>query len=139
MKKLIYISVLLLFGSLLAGAQDDRPELNDKMQQKLREYIQKRLGLTRSEAERLGPVFGRYLMELRKTHRELPDPLVRQQRIAEIRIRYRDEFRPILGEQRAGKVFVVEKEFYDRVRDLLNERRERIQDRPKGKTIGPVQ
>jgi hypothetical protein len=139
MKKFISISVLVLCSFLLAGAQDDRPELNDKMQQKLREYIQKRLGLTRSEAERLGPVFGRYLMELRKTHRELPDPLVRQQRIAEIRIRYRDEFRPILGEQRAGKIFVAEKEFYDRVRDLLNERRERIQDRPKGKTIGPVQ
>jgi hypothetical protein len=140
MKKLLFILSFLFFSGSVILAQDDGKDYNDVMQEKLRQYLQKRLGLSSSEANKFGPVFGRYLMELRKTHRELPDPLIRQQRIAEIRIRYRDEFRPILGEQRAGKVFVAEKEFYDRVKELLNERRERLQDnRPKGRPRGVIQ
>lgn len=140
MKKLLFIFSFIFFSGIVL-AQDDDIDVNDKMQDKLNEYIQKRLGLTRNEANRLGPVFGRYLLERRKITRNFPDPLIRQQRIAELRLHYRDDlFRPIIGEQKAGKVFVAESEFYQRVRDLLNDRRERLQEnRQKGRIRGQVQ
>jgi hypothetical protein len=139
MKKIFFIfGFILLSGVILA--QDDGADDNDKMQDKMKEYLQRRLGLTRNEANRFGPVFGRYLLELRKTHREFADPLIRQQRIAELRIRYRDEFRPIVGEQRAVKVFVAEQEFRQRVAEILKNRRENLQDnRQKGRIRGQIQ
>jgi hypothetical protein len=139
MKKIFFIfGFILLSGVILA--QDDGADDNDKMQDKMKEYLQRRLGLTRNEANRFGPVFGRYLLELRKTHREFADPLIRQQRIAELRIRYRDEFRPIVGEQRAVKVFVAEQEFRQRVAEILKNRRENLQEnRQKGRIRGQIQ
>jgi len=141
MKKLLFIFSFIFFSGIVMAQDDDGIDVNDKMQDKLNEYIQKRLGLNRNEANRLGPVFGRYLLELRKTRRDFSDPLIRQQRIAELRLRYRDEiFRPIIGEQRAGKVFMVEQEFYQHVRELLNDRREKLQDRrPKGNIRNMIQ
>jgi hypothetical protein len=141
MKKIFFIFVFILLSGTVVFAQDDGVDDNDRMQDKLKEYIQKRLGLTRNEANRFGPVFGRYLLELRKTHREFADPLIRQQRIAELRLRYRDEmFRPIMGEQRAGKVFIAEKEFREHVLEMLRNRRENLQDnRQKGRIRGQIQ
>jgi hypothetical protein len=139
MKKLLFIFGFILLSGMAVMAQDDGENVNDRMMDKMREYIQKRLGLTRNEANRLGPVFGRYLLELRKTHREIPDPLIRQQRIADLRLRYREEFRPILGEQRAVKIFVAEQEFYQRIRDLLNDRQERIKENRQKGIRGQIQ
>ena len=128
MKKILFILCFIVFPGLAVLAQDDGNDDKDRMQVKMREYLQKRLGLSRNEVNKFGPVFGRYLLELRKSNREISDPLIRQQRIAELRIHYRDEFRPILGDQKAVKVFVAEKEFYERVRDILNNRKERIEN-----------
>jgi hypothetical protein len=127
MKKIFFILGFLIFSGITVMAQDDGIN-NNKVQDKMKEYLQKRLGLTKNEAEKFGPVFGRYLVELRKSHSDFSDPLIRQQRIAELRVRFRDEFKPILGEQRAGKVFVAEQEFRQRVTDILNSRRERLDD-----------
>ena len=128
MKKILFILCFIVFPCIASLAQNDVKDDNDRMQIKMKEYLQKRLGLSRNEVNNFGPVFSRYLLDLRKSHREITDPLVRQQRIAELRIRYRDEFRPILGEQRAVKVFVAEQEFYERVRDILNNRKERLEN-----------
>jgi hypothetical protein len=128
MKKIFFILGLLIFSGITVMAQDGGINDNDKMQGKMKEYLQKRLGLTKNEAEKFGPVFGRYLVELRKSHHDFSDPLIRQQRIAELRVRFRDEFKPILGEQRAGKVFVAEQEFLQRATEILNNRRERLDD-----------
>ena len=135
MKKISFILGLLIFTGITVMSQDEGFRDNDKVQAKMNEYLQKRLGLSRNEAEKFGPVFGRYLLELRKSNREFTDPLIRQQRVAELRIRYRDElFKPILGDQRAMKVFIVEREFYDKVQEVLKNRRERLDDnRPNNK------
>ena len=128
MKKIFLILSLIFLTSIAVFAQDEGNDYNDKIQDKLKEYLQKRLGLSSNEAEKFSPVFGRYLLELRKTHRDNTDPLLRQQRIAELRLHYRDEFRPIVGEQKAGKVFVAEQEFRQRVKELLIDRKERMQE-----------
>jgi hypothetical protein len=109
MKKILLILTLALFAGFIAQAQDND---NDRIRDKMREFIQKRLSLTRNEAERFTPVFVRYFTEWRQTLKEnKSDVLLRQQRIAELRIRYRTEFKDIVGENRSNEVFRRQDEF----------------------------
>ena len=127
MKKLLLILTLALFAGLASKAQDDD---NDKIRDKMREFIQRRLNLTRNEADRFSPVFVRYFKEWRETLREnKSDILVRQQRIAELRISYRTEFKDIVGEKRSNEVFRKQEEFIDGLQKMRAEQNRR-DDRP---------
>ncbi len=109
MKKIFIIS-LLFFSGLVSFAQDN--DKAAKIRDRMNEYIQNRLGLSKDEAEKFTPVFLRYFKEFNQTHREnKADPLILKQRIIELRIHYRDEFRQVMNEQKANKIFVYEDEF----------------------------
>jgi hypothetical protein len=109
MKKFLFILTLALFSGLAAQAQDDN---NDRIRDKMREFIQKRLNLSKNEAERFTPVFIRYFREWRQTLREnKEDVLIRQQKIVDLRIRYRTEFKEIVGEKKSNEVFRKQDEF----------------------------
>src|SRR5215510_6206135 len=101
MKKILLILTLALLTGFASQAQEDN---NDKIRDKMREFIQRRLNLSRSEAERFTPVFIRYFTEWRQNLRE-PDILLREQKVTEVKIRYRTEFREIVGEKRSNEVF----------------------------------
>jgi len=132
MKKLLLILTLALFAGFTMQAQDDD---NDKIRDKMREFIQKRLNLSRNEAERFSPVFVRYFKDWRQTLREnKEDVLFRQQKIAELRIRYRDEFRGIVGEKKSNDVFKQQEVFIDQLKkmredQMKNRRDDRINKR----------
>ena len=128
MKRLLIILTIGLFG-LAVNAQDE--EHNDKIRDRMKEFIQKRLGLSKNEAERFTPVFLRYFKEWRETLREQKDPLFRQQKITEIRIRYRTEFREIIGEKRSNEVYRHQEKFIAEVAKLRRERMESRQTTPK--------
>jgi hypothetical protein len=124
MKKILLILSLALLAGFSLKAQDDG---NDKIRDKMREFIQKRLNLTRNEAERFTPVFVRYFTEWRQTLREnRDDGLLRTQRIAELRIRYRTEFRDIVGDKRSNDVYKQQDIF---VREITKMREEQIKAR----------
>ena len=109
MKRFLLILTLALFAGFAAKAQDDD---NDKIRDKMREFIQRRLNLSKNEAERFTPVFIRYFKEWRQTIREnREDGLVRQQKIVDLRIRYRTEFREIVGEKRSNEIFENQEKF----------------------------
>jgi len=138
MKKIVPILIFIFITISGIFAQNNEQENQDggKLQQRLNEYLQKRLGLSKNEAEKFSPVYLRYFNELRKTHfetRNLP-PIDRQQKVVEIRLRYRNEFKPILGEERANKVFVAEQEFRKKAQDLLENRKEHLQNRANKKS-----
>ena len=125
MKKFLLILTLALFAGFAAKAQDGD---NDKIRDKMREFIQKRLNLSKNEAERFTPVFIRYFREWRQTLRENKDDnLVRAQRIAELRIRYRTEFKEIIGEKRSNDVFKRQEEF---VRIIAEQAKNRKDNHP---------
>ena len=125
MKKILLILTLALFAGFASQAQDDG---NDKIRDKMREFIQHRLNLTRNEAERFTPVFVRYFREWRQTLKEnREDVLIRQQKIVDLRIRYRTEFRDIVGEKKSNDVFRKQDEF---VRILNEQVKNRKDDRP---------
>lgn len=123
MKKILLI--LTLFVHSLAFAQDDDDQ-GGRIRERMTEYIQKRLSLSKPEAERFGPVFLDYFNDLRKTNQEFRgDKLVLQQKIVELRINYRDKFKNIMGEKRSNDVFVYEKDFVEEVKRIRQERMDR--------------
>ncbi len=130
MKRFLLILSLFVVTSIRAFAQDN-DDRGDKLQERMREFIQKRLNLTKNEAERFSPVFLRYITDLRRTHREnTGDRPILQLKIAELRVRYRNEFKEIINEQRANKVFEIQREFQDKVKsELINRQRNERLDR----------
>ena len=119
MKKFLLILTLALLAGFSSNAQGDD---NDKIRDKMREFIQKRLDLTRNEAERFTPVFIRYFREWKQTLQEnRADGLVRQQRIIELRLRYRSEFRDIVGEKRSNDVYKQQEVFIRGIKEMREE------------------
>ncbi|MGN6164522.1 MAG: hypothetical protein ACTHOF_08275 [Flavisolibacter sp.] len=126
MKKIIYILSFLFVISATSYAQDK----GGKLQEKMTEYVQQKLGLSKSEAEKFSPVFLDYFKDLRRTNQEFRgDRLVLQQKIVELRLRYRDQFKPIIGEKRSNDVFTYEREFIKGVKEL---QQDRLQNRLQG-------
>lgn len=131
MKKILYI-LLFAFSLQPAFSQDEGPG-EIKLREKMIEYIQTKLGLTRPEAEKFQPIFINYFRELKRTNREyrgMGKPLELQQKLLEVRMRYRDQFKPIIGEKRSNDVFEHEKDFIKTIREEI---RERQQDRLDGR------
>lgn len=127
MKKIIYILFFLLTIQP-AFAQDEQPGAV-KLREKMVEYIQAKLGLGKAEAEKFQPIFLDYFRELHKTNKEFKgDRLVLQQKIVEVRLRYREQFKPVIGEKRSNDVFTYERDFVQKVKDLRDERRQEHQE-----------
>jgi hypothetical protein len=127
MKNYLFI-FLLIFTGLAARAQDNSE--NDKVgkiRDRMNEYIQNKLGLSKKEAEQFTPTFLRYFSEFNQTHRLYrADRLMFQQKIIDLRLRYRNEFKQIMDEQRANKVYVYEDEFRRKAIQILEDRRDRL-------------
>jgi hypothetical protein len=129
MKRFILILTLFLITGSVLRAQDD-DQNNDKIRDKMTEFIQRRLNLSKNEAEKFSPVFLRYFKEWRTTLREFKGQpqLDLQQRIVELRLRYRNEFKEIIGEKRSNGVYEEQQRFIDGVRKMREE--QRIDSRP---------
>jgi hypothetical protein len=118
-----------LFAGFAVKAHDDD---YDKIRDKMREFIQRRLKLSDNEAERFTPVFIRYFREWKQTLQEnRADGLVRQQRIIELRLRYRTEFRDIVGEKRSNDVYKQQDVFIREIKEMREDQiKARRADRP---------
>jgi hypothetical protein len=69
------------------------------------------------------PVFLNYFNELRQTNQSFKgDRLVLQQKIVDLRLRYRDRFKNIIGDKKSNDVFTYERDFIDEVKKLHEER-----------------
>jgi hypothetical protein len=137
MKRIFYILFFLFNLSFAAFAQDE-DDPGGKMREKMIEYIQKKLDLSKGEAEKFSPIFIEYFRELRKTNQQFKgDRLVLQQKTAELRLRYRDQFKPVLGEKRSNDVFVHEREFIQKVHEQLIDRQNRKGGRANNKSMIP--
>jgi hypothetical protein len=124
MKRYFIILFLSLSAVFTCSAQEDTDERGGKLLEKMQQYIQKKLNLTKSESERFSPIFLRYIVELRRTHREFKgDGPMRQLKVAELRVKFRNEFRGVMDEQRANRVYEFQREFEDKVRDEIRNRR----------------
>ena len=122
-----FIILILFFTGLAGYAQEEGDDKGGKIRDRMNEYIQDRLGLSKREAEKFSPVFLRYFHEFKQIRLEnRADNLVLKQKIIDLRIRYRNEFRQIMDEPRANKVFVYEDEFRRKAIQMLETRRDRL-------------
>ena len=127
MKKLLYLFVFLFTMTSVSFAQEE-DDPGGKLREKMVEYIQTKLNLTKPEADKFQPIFLDYLKQLRSTKQEFRgDRLLLQQKIAELRLRYRDQFKPVIGEQRSNEVFRHEHDFVEKVKQEFKERKENRQ------------
>lgn len=127
MKKLLIILSLSFFTSSVCFSQAGDND-NDKIREKMSEFIQRRMSLSRAEAEKFNPVFMRYFREWKTTIQANRDdrPML-QLRIAELRIRYRSEFKDIVGEKRCNQIYDHQEVF---IKELQQLRREELGRRP---------
>jgi len=112
-----------MLASVKLFAQED-DNGNEKVRDKMSQYIQERLNLSRAEAEKFSPVFLRYFKEWRMTLKTTKDEpvIIRQQKIVDLRLRYRDQFKEIIGEKRSNEVFDHQQRFIQGIRQLRQER-----------------
>jgi hypothetical protein len=130
MKK-YFIIFILFFSGLAIHAQNNEDDRGGKIRDRMNEYIQNRLGLSNKEAEKFTPVFLKYFQEFKQIHQEnRTDILVLKQKIIDLRIRYRNDFRQIMDEPRANKVFVYEDEFRRKAIQILETRKDRLGGKP---------
>jgi len=128
MKRFLLIVSLLFVSVPFLFAQEDETEGNEKIRDKMNEYIQKRLNLSDDEAKKFTPVFLRYFNEWRQTIKDNKDDrLILQQKIVDLRLRYRIQFRELLGERRGNHVYNQQDEFIRRLREI---RQDRLGNRP---------
>jgi hypothetical protein len=134
MKKIFYILITLFTLTGTSFAQDEPSDDGGRLREKMVEYIQNKLGLNKAEAEKFTPVFMNYFKELRQTNHDFKaDKLVLQQKVAELRLRYRDQFKPIVGEKRSNDVYTYEREFIKKAREELDVRLQNRQEKPGNK------
>ena len=129
MKKILFLFSFLVL-TITGFTQDEEERNGERIRERMIEYIQKHLDLSEGEKEKFAPVFSTYFNELRQTNQTFKgDRLVLQQKIVDLRIRYRDQFKPIMGEKRSNDVFKYEHDFINEVKEL---RKERQQNRGEG-------
>jgi hypothetical protein len=136
MKKIFFILSFVFVSSARLFAQDDDDAGNesnsDKMRDKMKEFIQKRLDLTKEESEKFTPVFIKYFTEWRQTLREVKGlpKLDRQQKLLDLQLRYRTQFREIMGSTKGDQVFEHQRRFIQEVIRINNERAGNVPARP---------
>jgi hypothetical protein len=140
MKRILYAFFLFCICSTSSFAQEDEGAGGSLVRERMTEYIQKRLRLSNSEADQFGPIFLNYFNDLRKTTQEHKgDQLVLQQKVAELRLNYRNQFKNVVGEKRSNEVFNHERDFIDEVKRLRQERMlNRNDNKPNKRGNGPL-
>jgi hypothetical protein len=119
MKKIMTMMLILAFG--LTGfvyAQDEQPD--PKQQEKIKAlevaFISRKLNLTENEAQRFWPIYNEYKRDVNQamlTQRNNPnkDVVDDEQKVLDIRKKYRDRFVGAIGQPRMNKFFQAEREF----------------------------
>jgi len=124
MKKILLILICVTFGlstSYAQPAQNHKGGPEGSMAESLKiAYITKQLNLTTSEAEKFWPVYNTYIAEIKKAKKDnfqAADPLILEEQVLNIRKKYKENFKKILGsEERANKLFVAENEYGKMIR-----------------------
>lgn len=118
-----YIITLTFFCWGLLQTTLAQPPLGDRIPEKMKLFIQRRMRMTEKEREAFGPVFAKYQKEFQQTLRKnREDRLLSRQQIIELQIRYRKEFAPIVGESRVLQIYDAQEDFIHILRDIQEER-----------------
>ena len=128
MKRFLLILLFSITSATILFAQDGDDEGGDKIRNRMTEFIQKRLDLTKEESAKFTPIFHRYFKDWRQTlkdNREKRDRLELQHKVVELRLKYREEFRAAIGERKGDRVFQQQDIFIKELAEYRKNRRRR--------------
>lgn len=124
MKKLITAIFFLFLHTYICSAQSD---LNDPRLSRLEAikvaFLTRELNLSPDEAQKFWPVYNNYFEELKKARKSNEkDELVLEEKVLTIRKKYKPDFVKVLNsEDRANKIFVIERNYRELLRkELMN-------------------
>lgn len=134
MKRILLLLFLTVFITAVY-AQDDIGQLPEKKQENIEAlkvaFISKELELTPEEAQRFWPVYNQYSKELKTTFLNGNDNVLdRDEKVLNLRKRYRDEFTKVLGGQRVNKMFIAEGRFRQVLINTMRNQKQRQLNRP---------
>ena len=124
MKKKVFILLVFFINiSYFCFAQSSGSSKAEELQVK---YFTKELSLTPDESNKLWPVYNNYRNEIVSARKEIKDdPIKLDERVVSIRKKYKNDFKSILGsDDRVNKLFIVEKNFVEILRNELIKRGE---------------
>lgn len=126
MKKYLLIILALVGSVLFANAQKENGQRSEKIQALKIAFITQKLHLTSAEAEKFWPVYNEYTNEIRnlRLNNKDGDVLGNEQRLLDIRKKYKPAFENILGPQRVNDLFNAEREFRNVLIKRLKEQRQ---------------
>lgn len=122
--KRIILAVALFLSFQGAKAQEDVTQLPEKKQQEIEAlkvaFISKELDLTPEEAQKFWPVFNQYSKELHSTLKENENVIDREEKVLNIRKKYKDQFTKVLGPDRMNRMFNAEGKFRQMLIKMIN-------------------
>lgn len=133
MKKLYLLSAFLGFA-FFANAQENNE--SNKKQQDIEAlkvaFISRELELTPEDAQKFWPVYNQYSNELRGVVQDDQDVIERDEKVLNLRKKYRDQFTKVLGAQRMNRLYNAEGRFRQiLIKAIKNQRLQRNnQNRP---------
>lgn len=110
-KKLTLLLVVVININYICFSQ---PAINSTKADSIQvEYLTQQISLTSEESEKFWPVYNNYKSDIRNIRRENNnDPIELEEKVLNIRKKYKDNFKTILGtDDRVNKLFVAEKDF----------------------------
>ena len=110
------IFTIFFFVALFQGAfaqEDTQP--NEKKIQDIEAlkvaFISKELDLTPDEAQKFWPLYNQYSKEMRVAVKDDQDVLDRDEKVLNLRKRYKDQFVKVLGDNRVNRMYGAEGRF----------------------------
>jgi hypothetical protein len=130
MNRLITLCLVLL--PFAGSAQHRKDTLNaerKRIESMEAAYMTRELDLTPEEAQQFWPVFNKYRGEVKAVHKNqsISDPLDKQQKVLDLRKKYRNDFNRILTKERGMKVFSTEEQFRSMVKGAMKMKEQRMQ------------
>jgi hypothetical protein len=123
MKKII---LLLTFAFLITNLYAQEKEPGGKLQTLKAYYITKKINLTSEEGQKFWPIYNKYTDEIRQVYMQNKggDEIALEEKIVEIRKKYKSQFQTVLSDERVNQFFKADKEFNEMAKREAMERRQ---------------
>ncbi|MEJ7740957.1 MAG: hypothetical protein WKF97_26360 [Chitinophagaceae bacterium] len=124
MKQILIIISLLSWFAVAGFAQQENQK--GRLEALKIAYLTKQLNLSIQEAQKFWPIYNKYNLELRDVRRQNRnmDVIDMEEKVINIRKRYKNEFSHALPGERVNQFFKVDKEFNNYLQRELRDRRD---------------
>lgn len=112
-----YLLLIVLFSPFILLGQNISPK-EGRLQSLEIAYLTKELNLSPEEAKTFWPIYNKYTVEIKDSWKEKKeeDLLSKQQKVLDIRKRYKGEFSKVISSERVDQLYNAEVRFREMVR-----------------------